>query len=85
MYNRRCLFVFCLFVCLLPTLCKNFRTDLHEIFRQGWQPVSEDSTLVAIRITAWTQGLFFGFVTIGRYGKWYQSTALRDAAVHDMH
>jgi len=24
---------------------------------------------------------FSGFVTIGRYGKWYQPTALRDAAV----
>jgi len=29
-----CLFV-CSFVCLLATLRKNFRTDLHEIFRQG--------------------------------------------------
>jgi len=31
--------VVCLFVCvwLLATLRKNFRTDLHEIFRQGWQ------------------------------------------------
>jgi len=27
-------------------------------------------------------GLFSGFVTIGRYGKWYQPTALRDAAMH---
>jgi len=35
---------------------------------------------VAIRITVWIQGLFFGFVTIGRYGKWYQPTALRDGA-----
>jgi len=25
-----------LFVCLLATLRKNFRTDLHEIFREGW-------------------------------------------------
>jgi len=29
--------------------------------------------------------LFSGFVTIGRYGKWYQPTALRDAAVQGMH
>ena len=29
--------VVCLFVCLLATLRKNFRTDLHEIFREGWQ------------------------------------------------
>ena len=27
----------CLCVCLLATLRKNFRTDLHEIFREGWQ------------------------------------------------
>jgi len=27
----------CLFVCLLATLGKNFRTDLHEIFREGLQ------------------------------------------------
>ena len=30
--NRRCMSV-----CLLPTLCKNFRPDLREIFREGWQ------------------------------------------------
>jgi len=37
---RRCLSVclsVCLFVCLLPTLRRNVRTDLHEIFREGWQ------------------------------------------------
>jgi len=26
-----------LFVCLLATLRKNFQTDLHEIFKEGWQ------------------------------------------------
>ena len=36
---------------------------------------------MAIPITIWIQGLFSGFVTIGRYGKWYQPTALRDAAL----
>jgi len=36
---------------------------------------------VAIRITVWIHGLFSGFITIGRYGKWYQPTALHDAAV----
>jgi len=30
-------FVVCLFVCLLATLSKNFGTDLHEIFWEGWQ------------------------------------------------
>jgi len=41
--------------------------------------------LVAIPIMVWIQGLFSGFVTIGRYGKWYQPTALLDAAVYNMH
>jgi len=36
LYFWRCLSV-CLSVCLLTTLRKNFRTDLHEIFREGWQ------------------------------------------------
>jgi len=36
---------------------------------------------VTIRITVWIQGLFSGFVIIAIYGKWYQPTALRDAAV----
>jgi len=40
---------------------------------------------VVIRITIWIQGLFSGFVTIGRYGKWYQPTALRSAAEQGMH
>jgi len=32
------LFVFvCLSVCLLATLRRGFQTDLHEIFREGWQ------------------------------------------------
>jgi len=30
-----------LFVCLLATLRKNFRTDLHELFSEGWQWASE--------------------------------------------
>jgi len=34
---RRCLFVFC----SLATLRKNFGTDLHEIFRKGWQWANE--------------------------------------------
>jgi len=31
----------CLFVCPLATFSKNFGTDLHEIFRKGWQWASE--------------------------------------------
>jgi len=31
----------CLSVCLLATLRKNFRMDLHEIFRKGWQWANE--------------------------------------------
>jgi len=30
-----------LFVCLLATFCRNFGTNLHEIFREGWQWVNE--------------------------------------------
>ena len=33
---RRLCFRRCLSVCLLATLRKNFRTGLHEIFREGW-------------------------------------------------
>jgi len=33
---RRCLSVY-----LLATLRKNFQTDLHEIFREGWQWANE--------------------------------------------
>jgi len=47
-----CLFV-CLF-CLLATLLKNFRTDLHAIFREDWQWPNEQM----VRITVWIQGLF---------------------------
>ena len=32
----RYVIVVCLSVCLLATLHKNFQTDLHEIFREGW-------------------------------------------------
>jgi len=67
-----------LFVCLLATLRKNFRTDLHEIFRKSWQWTNKQM------IKLWIQGLFSGFVTIEGYGKWYQLTALRDAAVQGM-
>jgi len=34
-----CLSVVCLSVCLLATLRKIFRTDLHENFREGWQMI----------------------------------------------
>jgi len=38
---RRLCFRCCLFVCLLATLRKNFRTDLHDMFCEGWQWISE--------------------------------------------
>jgi len=51
----------------------------------GNGPVTKnDQILMAIGVTVWIDGLFSGFVTIGRYGKWYQPTALRDAAVQGM-
>jgi len=38
-----CLLV-CLSVCLSATLRKNFRTDLHKIFNEGWQWANEQIT-----------------------------------------
>jgi len=37
------LFVVCLSVCLLASLRKNFKTDLHKIFKEGWQWVNEQT------------------------------------------
>jgi len=50
--------VVCRFVRLLATLRENFRTDLHEIFWEGWQRASEQKikfcwrsgSLIRIRI-----------------------------------
>jgi len=39
---------------------------------------------VAIRITVWIQGLFSGFVTIGRYGKWLTDTKLLIILIRQM-
>jgi len=33
----------CLSICLLATVHKNFRADLHEIFREGWQWVNKQT------------------------------------------
>jgi len=41
MVNRRICNHRGLSVCLLATLRKNFQTDLHEIFREGWQWANE--------------------------------------------
>jgi len=35
--------VVCLSVCLLAMLRKNYRTDLHEIFRECWQWATEQT------------------------------------------
>jgi len=37
------------FVCLLATLRKNFGTDLHEIFREGWSWAIEQMTTFSCR------------------------------------
>jgi len=39
LYDRRCLSV-----CLLATLRKNFRTDLHGLFTEVWQWASQETT-----------------------------------------
>jgi len=65
---------------------KNSGTDLHEIFREGWQwrmkLMIKSGDDPDHRLDT---GIVSGFVTIGRYGKRYQPTALRDAAVQGMH
>jgi len=43
----------CWFVCLLATLCKNFQTDLHEIFREGRQWASEQMVKFWWRPGSW--------------------------------
>jgi len=35
-------YMFLSFVCPLATLHKNFQTDLHEIFKEGWQCANEE-------------------------------------------
>ena len=70
---RRICFRRCLSVCLSATLRKNFQTDLHEIFREGWQWASEQNIKFWWRSVSPSDGYsdcFGGFVTIGRYGKW---------------
>ena len=83
--GRLC-FLCCLSVCLLATLRNNFQMDLHEIFREGGQWASEQTITFLWRSgSSSIQGLFSAFVTVRRYRKWYQPTALRDAAVPGMH
>jgi len=49
-----CVFVVvCLFACLLATLRKTFRTDLHEIFREGWQRTIEQTIKFWWRSGSW--------------------------------
>ena len=77
----------CLFVCLLATLRKTseriyikFSGKVGNGPMNNWLNCDGDPDH---RLDI--QRLFSGFVTVGRYGKWYQSTALRDAAVYGMH
>ena len=63
-----------LFVCLFVSnlVQKNFPTDLHAIFREGWQWANEQM------IKFWWRsgycldtGIVSRFITVGRYGKWF--------------
>jgi len=69
---------FCLFVCQLPPLRKNFQMDLHEIFREDWQWANEQL------IKFWWQS---GSLTGHRdcFPDLSQPTALRNAAVQGTH
>ena len=48
-------------------------------------PVNKWLNLVANRITVWIQGLFSGFVTVGRYGKWLTDINLLLILIRQMH
>jgi len=71
--NHRCLSI-CLTVSnFAQKLPNGFAWNFKEMLAMGrW---TNDLILVAIQITVWIQGLFSGFVTIGRYEKWYHQTA----------
>jgi len=59
---------------------------LHQIFREGWQWGNEQVLNFGGDLHHHLDaGIVSVFVTIGRYGKLYQPSALRDAAVHGMH
>jgi len=68
--RRICFVVVCLSV-------SNFMRKLPNGFAWNFQgrwavgQWTNDEISMAIRITVWIQGLFSGFVTIGRYGKWW--------------
>jgi len=47
--------------------------------------VKEVFYIIIVVVCAFVLRKNSGFVTIGRYGKWYQPTVLRDVAVQDMH
>ena len=54
-------------------LCeKNFQTDVHEIFREGWQWTNEQTIKFRWQSESLSRyrDCFFGFVTTGRYRKW---------------
>ena len=53
---RTLCFCCCVSVCLLASLCKNFQTHLHEIFREGWQWAIEQ--MVKFR---WRSGSLSGY------------------------
>jgi len=59
-------------VCVIGKVCKILILvyDRDGYLLQGGYVVVVCLSLVAIRITVWIQGLFSGFVTIERYGKW---------------
>jgi len=74
--------VVCLSLCLLET-AQNYGTDLHEIFTEGRKWAIEQP----IKFW-WRSGSPSGYrdcfqnsTLFGRYAKWYQPTALYDAAV----
>jgi len=57
-------------------------SERFSFFSEGWQWANEQMFKFC-----WRSGSpsGYGFAAIGRHEKWYQSTALRDAAVQGVH
>ena len=74
-----------LFVCLLATSCKTSKRICMKFSgKVGNGPVNNCLNFSGDP-DHHLDILFSGFVTTGRYGKWYQLTAPHDAAVHSRH
>jgi len=75
-----------LFVCLsVSNFVQKLRTNLPEIFSECWQWANEQMTKFRCRSGSPSiRGLFSGFDTIGRYGKWLTDINVLLILIHQM-